>query len=147
MMNNQIQISKATESNLAEIVEILKVNNLPYNDVAESDIDFLIAQQDNKIIGCIGLQKINREGLLRSFAVLDEFKNLGIGKNLFDELLAYAKNSGVSTLHLLTTTADQYFKRNGFVNAERKSAPEEMQKTSEFSGICPSSSVYMILNL
>ncbi|UWX56593.1 GNAT family N-acetyltransferase [Maribacter litopenaei] len=80
-------------------------------------------------------------------AVSDEHKGLGIGTQLLDALCDASKRNGIQRLHLLTTTADAYFKHFGFSVAERSQAPSSIANTKEFSEICPSSSVYMTLDL
>ncbi|WP_420845120.1 GNAT family N-acetyltransferase [Maribacter litopenaei] len=77
----------------------------------------------------------------------DEHKGLGIGTQLLDALCDASKRNGIQRLHLLTTTADAYFKHFGFSVAERSQAPSSIANTKEFSEICPSSSVYMTLDL
>jgi N-acetylglutamate synthase-like GNAT family acetyltransferase len=54
-----------------------------------------------------------------------------------------AKASGIRELYLLTTTAETFFAKRGFLRAPRDSAPPAIRATREFSGICPASSAFM----
>lgn len=130
---------------LEGIERLLNKNNLPFSDIREGEIDFIVAKNDHEIIGCIGLEKYETEGLLRSFAVENNFRNKGLGRELYHRLLHYASQNNIKTLHLLTTTAKDYFLRTGFGIASRSNAPEAISKTKEFAGLCPSTSVYMTL--
>ena len=132
---------------LDNIKELLKNNGLPYEDIITSNVQFITKEENGVLIGCIGLEKYDEEGLLRSFAVKDEYKNKGIGKRLLNQLIDQSKTNGLKRLHLLTTTADGYFEKNGFKTADRAVAPNEISSTKEFSEICPSSSVYMVLDI
>jgi amino-acid N-acetyltransferase len=125
------------------ISNLLKVNSLPYEDISTSNVAFITRKLEGKVIACIGIERYGDEALLRSFAVDDAFKSQGIGAELLNELLTKCKQQGVKTLHLLTTTAAEYFEKKGFVRAERGSAPMGIAQSKEFSELCPSSSVYM----
>ncbi len=135
----------ADKSDIETIAQLLKKNDLPFSDIYESQIDFIIAKNDYQIIGCIGLEKYGTEGLLRSFAVDVNFRKKGYGRELYNRLLAYGVQNEVKTLHLLTTTAKEYFINAGFSIQNRGNAPEIIQNSAEFKSLCPSSSVYMVL--
>ncbi|RRQ48165.1 GNAT family N-acetyltransferase [Maribacter algicola] len=134
-------------TDLKSIQELLKANYLPFEDLVESKVAFLTKEKNGELIGCIGIEKYDADGLLRSLAVADAHKGKGIGKQLLDELCESSKQEGIHRLHLLTTTADAYFTRYGFNVTERSTAPTAILGTTEFSEICPSSSVYMVKEL
>ena len=133
--------------NLAKIKELLRNNDLPYEDIITSKVQFITEEENGVLVGCIGVEKYDEEGLLRSFAVMDNYKNKGVGKRLLNKLIDQSKTDGIKRLHLLTTTADGYFEKNGFKTTDRAVAPNKISATKEFSEICPSSSVYMIKSL
>jgi len=58
-----------------------------------------------------------------------------------------AGNMGAARLHLLTTTAEPFFARNGYRTANRQTAPEAMRRTREFAGLCPASAAYLTKDL
>jgi amino-acid N-acetyltransferase len=146
-MTDSITYRFANQSDFSPIKQLLILNKLPFEDIQTSKVEFIIATKGRQIIGRIGIENKRENGLLRSFAVADECKNMGIGTKLYDELIKYAQFKEIHTLHLLTTTAQKYFRKKGFMNTERKNAPIEIRKTTEFSSICPSSSAYMTLIL
>lgn len=141
--NSSVAYHKAIRTDLEEVQSLLKKNKLPFEDLASSNIEIIVAVENGQIIGCIGNEIKGEDGLLRSFSVADEFKNLGIGNELFKRLILEAQKANLKTLHLLTTTASSYFNKKGFVVSNRNEAPENIKSTSEFSTICPSNSVYM----
>ncbi len=133
--------------NLDDISNLLKSSNLPHADIRESEVRFIVARNNDAIIGCIGIEMYNTEGLLRSFAVSNALQNQGIGKELFNRLSEYCTQNGVKTLHLLTNTAKDYFLKKGFTVNSRTNAPYEIINTAEFESLCPSSSTYMVKQL
>lgn len=137
----------ASLSDIKEIQNLLKKNSLPFEDLESSMVSLFVSVLNGQIIGCIGVEIKGEDGLLRSFSVTDKYKNQGIGNALFNILVNYSKSENIKKLHLLTTTADGYFSKKGFVKSDRINAPESIQTTTEFSTLCPSSSVYMTLEI
>ena len=135
----------ANSADRKEVQSLLKKNSLPYEDLESSMVSLFVSVLNGQIIGCIGIEIKGKSGLLRSFSVADKYKNQGVGNKLFNKLINYSKSKNINKLHLLTTTADKYFSKKGFVKSDRISAPESIQTTTEFSTLCPSSSVYMTL--
>ena len=130
-----------------KIKELLKTNNLPYEDIISSKVEFITYKSNGYLVGCIGIEKYGEDGLLRSLEVDNEYKSTGIGKYLLNELISKSRNEGINKLHLLTTTADKYFASKGFRNSERSNAPRAILNSKEFTEICPSNSIYMIVKL
>ena len=136
-------VFKTENINLDKVQVLLKDNNLPFEDIISSKVDFIVAEEQENILGCIGVEKYQEHVLLRSFAVADNYKGEGIGKELLLAMFEKSKEEDVQKIHLLTTTAEKYFKKYGFEICDRKEAPQSILKTKEFSEICPSSSAYM----
>jgi amino-acid N-acetyltransferase len=61
--------------------------------------------------------------------------------------LEYASRLKLNNIYLLTTTAENFFKKYGFANADRTKAPDAIRTTSEFSSLCPSTAVFMYKEL
>jgi amino-acid N-acetyltransferase len=147
IMRMNIQYRLAGINDTLPIVELLKSSGLPTADIGFSKIDFIVATgPEEKIIGCIGVEKFASDGLLRSFAVDITFRDKKIGSQLISRLIAVSSQLGIEKLHLLTTTAEDYFKAKGFLVAVRDEAPESIRSTVEFSSLCPSTAAYMIVN-
>jgi amino-acid N-acetyltransferase len=142
-----ITYSQAKKEDLPEIIELLAESTLPSVDVHHHIDNFIVAKKGKRIVGAIGIERYENEGLLRSFVVADNERNGSIGKKLYSNLASFSKENNVSRLHLLTTTAEGYFKRLGFEVVERSNAPEAIRNTMEFSSLCPSSSTYMVKSI
>lgn len=95
------------------------------------DGGFWIAEFDGKIIGCIGLQKLNSTlGVLRKLFVQKELrgKELNIAQKLFDKLINEANSLGLEKI-LLDTPAvaeasHRFYQRNGFREIGRAEIPD-----------------------
>jgi amino-acid N-acetyltransferase len=140
-----ITYSFSEKSDLESIIALLKKTNLPYSDIRESPVNFIVVKEGSKIIGCIGIEMYDTEGLLRSFVVDEDIRKKGYGKELYNRLLVFGIQKGVKNLHLLTNTAKDYFLKAGFTVQNRIDAPETIKNSAEFKSICPASSTYMVL--
>jgi len=70
-----------------------------------------------------------------------------VGSGLVAHAERHAREQGVQSLYLLTTTAEKFFLRRGYTRIPREDAPAAIKSTKEFSGICPVSSSFMVKKL
>jgi len=96
-----------------------------------------------QVVGCIALELVSGDGLLRSLAVSPDHRGQGIGDALCERLERHARETGIVRLCLLTTTAEEFFRRRGVLRIERSEAPPVIQSKREFSTTCPASAVLM----
>ncbi|OJV19157.1 MAG: amino acid acetyltransferase [Dyadobacter sp. 50-39] len=142
-----IQIDNARPEEKELVVSLLEEADLLTEDLPGSLHNFLLAKQDGTLVGVAGLELFGLVGLLRSVAVKPVHQGKGIAGQMVERLLAGADKQGLQEVYLITTTADHYFDRYGFIAVNRAQVPEAIQQTRQFSGLCPSSSVVMKRNL
>lgn len=142
-----MKYKQAHSSDLTKIIELLETYDLPTSDCKDHISNFIIAENNNTIVGVGGFENRGNLGLLRSFAVRQSDKNQGIAEQIFSLVKAKAKDSGINQFYLLTTTASKYFKRLGFTICNRDDVPSSIKATKQFSDLCPSSAVVMVLDL
>ncbi len=118
---------------------MLAAANLPTSDISAERMAFFGAFERDRLVGTIGLERVDDVGLLRSLAVEPDRRGSGIARSLYERLLAEASQAGITTLYCLTNTADAFFARLGFGLVPRTEAPKRIQATAEFSALCPSS--------
>ncbi len=92
---------------------------------------FWIAEIENQIVGCIGLQKLNPKiGVLRKMFVKKEFrgKELNIAQKLFEKLKEEAINLEFEKILLDTPSvaeaSHRFYQRNGFIEIGKKEIPK-----------------------
>ena len=135
-------INEVTENNFLKVVALLKQNNLPTEDISEVTKLFSIGDND-KVIGTIGIELYRDIGLLRSFAVDEEYRRNGLGKQLINFIEDFAKQKRMQGIVLLTTTASDYFAKRNYQTIDRANTPIEIRNSSEFKSTCPSSAIVM----
>lgn len=101
--------------------------------------NFWVALNDNnEVIGTVGLSDCgNNMGYLVRLMVKKEFRRKGIGKELLDTLLDFAKSKGYRNIFLSTSDdmneANAFYTKNGFERIE--SPPKEITKRSSWDNI------------
>ncbi|MEI6755049.1 MAG: arsenic resistance N-acetyltransferase ArsN2 [Paludibacter sp.] len=145
--DSTVSYKMADEDNVDEILELLKINNLPVSDLSTGQRIFLVALSEGKTVGCVAVEIYKPDGLLRSLAVNNDFRGKGIGQNLVAEAETWSRNNGLKSLYLLTTTAAGFFPKIGWQNTDRTTVTESIIASSEFSSVCPSTAECMIKNL
>ncbi len=140
----KVVFGPAQPEDLETIISLLQTSDLPTQDLPSEKVEFLVARNQQKMVGCIGLEPYESNGLLRSFAIDPNHRSMGLGAKLYSYFLSYCKQRNIQKLHLLTTTAEGYFLGKGFERANRNHAPEGISESAEFSELCPSSSSYLV---
>jgi amino-acid N-acetyltransferase len=141
-------VGRPTGGELATIEALVRESGLPTEVVRDRFPDaYTVARRDGRVVGVAALETHDQCGLLRSVAVLATERGRGTGIALIADRLAMAWANGIESVYLLTTTAAPLFRRFGFADAERASAPAALAASPEFAALCPSSAACMRLTL
>ena len=131
-------------NDISEVELLLGRCSLPTSDLKDNyNIQLFGAYHNTKLIACVGVELYDNSALLRSLAVIPEYRKEGIGKILSEYIENYCKQNSVNELYLLTETAEHYFEKLGYKIQDREIAPVSIKGTTQFSGLCPGSSRFM----
>jgi amino-acid N-acetyltransferase len=127
---------------------LLESAGLPTSDLDDAQLQhFFFIGTETVPIGLVGLELYGEHALLRSLVVAPSARDGGAGTALVAHAEAHALSQGARDVYLLTTTAEDFFARRGYVRIGREAAPEPIRSTREFSEICPASSAFMVKHL
>ncbi|MDH4213892.1 MAG: arsenic resistance N-acetyltransferase ArsN2 [Candidatus Thorarchaeota archaeon] len=144
-MTRNLRIEKAKNSDYSALVDLLKETNLPPDGIEAHLMNFLVIRNPEAdissgfLVGSVGLEIYGNSALFRSLAVHPDFQRAGLGSQLVDQITKLAKKKGITRLYLLTDTAEEYFKRKGFLIVTRDKIPSDMKQSVEFTTLCTSS--------
>lgn len=138
-----LKIVPALTEDFPNIEKLLRVQQLPTEDVTPQIFFRVIKSTAGQVVGCCGLEIHDSLGLLRSLAVATNFQQQGLGQQLVNDIIAIAKENQISCLYLITTTANTFFKKFGFETVAREDVPLTIQQTREYSHLCPTSATVM----
>jgi amino-acid N-acetyltransferase len=138
-----IELIRADARNHPDLVALLRQVKLPAEDLPAGLPHFFLGYRNDELIASAGLELYGAVALLRSVAVLPEFRGRGIGNRLFDKAFEHAASQGVRELWLITDTAGAYFEKMEFQRVERSETHPAIAGTAQFNGICPGSAAVM----
>jgi uncharacterized protein (UPF0261 family)/N-acetylglutamate synthase-like GNAT family acetyltransferase len=120
IVRERLATSWATAADLDDLLGLLAAAGLPGEGVAEHLDEFQVMRgPGGRLLGCAGLERHGRLGLLRSLAVAPEVRGFGLGSRLTSNLLNRAAADGVEEVVLKTATARDFFARRfGFDEAD-----------------------------
>lgn len=131
-------------TSIAEVEKLLKSSALPSSDLHNTHLELWGAYSNNILTATVGVEQFQKIALLRSLAVKEEARGNGMGKRLVQFVENLCRSRNITSLYLLTETADTFFNRIGYTQVPRENAPESVQQTEQFSHLCPKSSIVMV---
>jgi amino-acid N-acetyltransferase len=146
-MQNQFAICIAEPKNRNGIISLLQEEKLPADDLSVDLLNFFVAKDNGNLIGSIGLEIYDHNGLLRSLVVKASHRKMKVATALVNELEVSARKMGLKNIYLLTETAEGYFTKKGYVTITRREAPTSLEHSTQFSHVCPSSATLMVKRL
>jgi amino-acid N-acetyltransferase len=138
-----MRIRNATNADLPAVETLLSASDLPVAGVRDNFSSFIVAEDRGEIAGAIGLEQFGSVALLRSAVVSPAHRGTGIGGRLVERILERAEEEGIKDVYLLTTSAEEYFPRFGFVRTVRSAVPVALTASREFQGACPDTAAVM----
>jgi amino-acid N-acetyltransferase len=136
-------IRVAAPGDFAGVVRLLEAAELPTAGLEPSLPDFLVAEEGGRVVGAVGLEVYGESALLRSAVVDAGRRGSGLGIDLVERLLHRASTRGVREIYLLTTTAEYFFPRFGFLTIPRSEVAPAVRASEEFRGACPDTAIAM----
>ncbi len=132
-MSEQFPIEKATMadaptiqdlvSGLASLGEMLP---RPLAEIYEQLRDFLVVRDNGRLVACAALHIVWEDlAEVRSLAVLDEWRDKGVGALLVDACLDEARALGIVTVFALTRQPS-FFEKMGFHQADMMALPRKV---------------------
>lgn len=131
-----MELVAANESDREYAGWLLAEHDLP-TDLDGAEV--YVAHDGEKRIGCGAIEIRGSNALLRSIVVDPVVHDEGYGSAITARLCSIAADQGVSRLYLLTTTAGDFFEKQGFERIERDRVPDPIASTSQFTALCPES--------
>ena len=114
-------------ASIEDLARALAAEGLPVDDIEDDGRAFFAFHHAGQCIGFGGIEGDGRDRILRSVIILGA-----------------ARRQGAARLHLLTTTAADFFRKLGYRDHDREDAPETVASSREFAALCPASADYLV---
>jgi N-acetylglutamate synthase-like GNAT family acetyltransferase len=114
-MDKDIRIRLADFSDKAFIVNLVRQVDLLGDDILAPHTRYWVAEENDHIfVGSVGLELGVDSALIRSVAVLPNFRNIGLGRNLVNIAMTCAKEMGCKRVFLFSMRSGKYWQKLGF---------------------------------
>ena len=111
----ELKIEKANKEDWNETIALLKDANLfDYMPKNENHENFYVIKIDKNIICCFALDVKVDIAILKSYAVKEELRGKGIGKNIANQLPGLGKNLGLKKIYAASWEAGSFWRKAGF---------------------------------
>nr|WP_208414982.1 arsenic resistance N-acetyltransferase ArsN2 [Rhizomicrobium palustre] len=128
----------------AGLIAALHDEKLALDDLREPNRRFFVYRTlSGAVLGYGGYELYGADVFLRSIVVLSEARGKKIGRNIVPLLMYRAYREGAKTAWLLTTTASDFFEKNGFSRKTREDAPQAILQTRQAKSLCPASATLL----
>lgn len=130
-------IRPARVGDLLAVIGRLQECELSTTDLTLTSLaDLHVAEtNDQRVAGVAGLERAGSRALLRFVAVAAQWRRSGLGQRLVAHCETAALLAGVSEIYLLTATAADFFRRQGYQELSRAVAPAEIAANRQFFGL------------
>lgn len=132
---------------MSAIRSLLEEAHLPHEDLEEAKLRLVGAFRGSNLVGVIGLEMLENQGLLRSMVVKNSHRGEGIGRGLLAAFFSLVETTSLDSVYLLTTDASSYFERFGFTVQDRENSPAAIRASTQFTSLCPTSATLMVKDL
>ncbi|WP_232431243.1 GNAT family N-acetyltransferase [Cupriavidus sp. UYPR2.512] len=139
IMIKDLRIRSAGTQDLPAVSKVLAQCGLDEHEI-EAHLDaFHVAELEGRVVGCAGAERYDDLIVIRSVAVLPEFRQLGVATHLVSAVLMRARAQGVRRAVLATGNCPSHFARYGFELCSAETLPAEVRAshTLKIAGIPP----------
>ena len=139
----------ARPSDMEKIRSLLDELDLDSADIGPDDhINYVVLENEDGFVGCIGLEIFGEEAVLRGLAVKPGSRGVGYGWMLADTVIAMARFRGVRRIYLVTREASDFFaEKHGFHIVEPSTVSAEIAASNTFKSERSGGSTAMRLDL
>jgi UDP-N-acetylmuramate: L-alanyl-gamma-D-glutamyl-meso-diaminopimelate ligase len=128
------------------VLEMVQLGDEPARD--DQFPEFFVLRNEKGTVGCVALEVLGEDAVLRALAVDPEFRGAGYGWMLADMAVGQARWRGVRRIYLLTASASDFFAAKfGFRVVDRSTLGKAVAATETFSATSGESRVAMRLDL
>jgi UDP-N-acetylmuramate: L-alanyl-gamma-D-glutamyl-meso-diaminopimelate ligase len=141
-------IRPARRADMPAIRRALALTGLDEPARDEQQGNFFVLRNEDGGVGCVSLEVLGDDAILRALAVDPKFRGAGYGWMLADMAVSLARSRGVRRIYLLTATASDFFAAKfGFRVVDRSTLARQVLASETFTSPGGAQQVSMRLDL
>jgi UDP-N-acetylmuramate: L-alanyl-gamma-D-glutamyl-meso-diaminopimelate ligase len=138
----------AHREDMAAVRRVLTVTSLEEPARDEQYGSFFVLRNEDGTVGCVSLEVLGDDAMLRALAVDSNYRGAGYGWMLADMAVSQARWRGVRRIYLLTDTAGDFFAAKfGFRVVDRSTLSKQVAASETFTQPVGTHQVAMRLDL
>jgi UDP-N-acetylmuramate: L-alanyl-gamma-D-glutamyl-meso-diaminopimelate ligase len=138
----------AHREDMAAVRRVLEVTSLHEPARDEQHGNFFVLRNEDGTVGCVSLEVLGDDAILRALAVDSKFRGAGYGWMLADMAVSQARWRGVRRIYLITETASDFFAAKfGFRVVDRSTLSKQVAASETFTQPAGAQQVAMRLDL
>jgi len=138
----------AHREDMAAVRRVLDLTSLEEPARDEQHGSFFVLRNEDGTVGCVSLEVLGDDAILRALAVDPKFRGAGYGWMLADMAVSQARWRGVRRIYLLTDTASDFFAAKfGFRVVDRSTLSKQVAASETFTQPAGAQQVAMRLDL
>ena len=138
----------AHREDMAAVRRMLTVTSLEEPARDEQHGSFFVLRNEDGTVGCVSLELLGDDAILRALVVDSKFRGAGYGWMLADMAVSQARWRGVRRIYLLTDTASDFFAAKfGFRVVDRSTLSKQVAASETFTQPAGAQQVAMRLDL
>jgi amino-acid N-acetyltransferase len=142
-MIKDLRVRAAQPSDMPAIAAVLERCNLPVDELPRLVGEFHVALMKSELVGCACAERFGDTAIVRSVAVLREWRDQGVASHLVNAVMMRARANGTRRAVLLTSSCPSYFARYGFSLIHASKLPPEVLESEEFQRLRNTSALCM----
>lgn len=131
-MIKDLRVRAAQPADLPAIEAVLGRCALPSDDLPRLIGEFHVAVLESELIGCACAERFGDTAIVRSVAVLHEYRDRRVARHLVNAVMMRARANGTRRAVLLTSNCPSYFARYGFSLIHASKLPPDVLESVEF---------------
>ncbi len=141
-MNSMALLRRANDSDLEPVKNLLIENNQKPTIVFNERTLYFIAEVDKQIIGTIGAELSDHAALIRSTAVLKQWRSGGIAARLVAMMFQSLKENGVRNFYLFSRDSGPYWQKFGFEQCAVREIIDHLPDAPQVLGYLEDNSIW-----
>ena len=138
----------AHREDMAAVREVLAAAGLEEPARDDQAASFSVLRNEHGVVGCVALEVLGDDAILRALAIDPRFRGAGYGWMLADTAVNQARWRGVRRIYLLTETASEFFAAKfGFRVVDRSTLSKQVAASEVFTRPAGAHQVAMRLDL
>jgi UDP-N-acetylmuramate: L-alanyl-gamma-D-glutamyl-meso-diaminopimelate ligase len=141
-------VRPARRDDMASVRDVLAATSLHEPVGNDQAGDFFVLCNEDGVVGCVSLEVLGDDAILRALAVDPKFRGAGYGWMLADTAVSQARWRGVRRIYLLTEAASDFFAAKfGFRVVDRSTLSRQVAASETFTRPDSANQVAMRLDL